>query len=311
MSQFQSPDTNHDAIELLRMVAPERHEWMQELLKKYEPNFCIGNDNVEFVLRANPLGFIQTTNRTILHVWLLAWVMWKETYCWSTFIYLLVQANKAFVLAEFEQIPDQQQSYKEADGVHVEALKFLGSDPMNWDYWPTSIPKPADIALAEKEDWFVKDLVHHAIAFFLLHELRHLILHKDGNAPANALDEEFECDAWAAQYLLASSDDYAKSSGEDAIKVKSKRAMGVTLGAAVIAHVQTLGLWEAGTEHPAIAERINRLLDHLNLPTNNYLWNVASSFLLASLRRQNALPQRIEMQSHRDLFSRLLCQQPA
>lgn len=302
------PDPNRDAIDLFRMVAPERHDWMNELLTQYEPSFCEGTDKAEFMLQANPFGFVQFTSRTILHVWLLAWVMWKETYCWSSFIYILVQRNEAFVLAEIERLSGQRESYEEADALYSNALAFLSSEPMDWSLWPASVPKPFDIQHAEKEDWFIKDLVHHAIAFFFLHELRHLIVHRDGTVFSSALDEEFECDSWAAQYILACSDDYAKVSGEDAILVKSKRAMGVVLGAVVIAHVRTLGLWEVGTEHPAIAERVKRLIDHLNLPENDFLWNVASSFILASLRRQNALPHRIEMHSHRDLFGRLLCQ---
>jgi hypothetical protein len=89
--------------------------------------------------------------------------------------------------------------------------------------------------------------------------------------------------------IFAASEAYAKSSGEDPILVKSKRAMGITLGMAVIAHIQELGLWEEGGEHPAIAARVARLAGVVDLPGNDYMWNVACSFLLASLRRQGAL----------------------
>lgn len=307
-SALMSRDPNHNAVELLRMVAPERHAWMQELLGKYEPSFCEGHDKTEFVLQASRFGFVQFTSRTILHVWLLAWVMWREMYCWSSSIYFCVQGNEAFVLADIEQLSGQRESYEKADALLSDALAFLNSEPIDWNRWPASVPKPAGIPLAKDEDQFINDLVHYAIAFFLLHELRHLIVHKDGTAFPRALDEEFECDSWAAQYLLARSEDYARDGGENAVLVKSKRAMGVVLGTVVIAHVHALGLWEAGAEHPAIAERIKRLTDHLDLPENDHLWNVASSFLLASLRRQNVLPERIEMRTHRDLFSRLLCQ---
>src|SRR6266481_152255 len=111
MNQQQPIDENRDAQELLRMVAPERGDKLQTLLKTYEVSFCVGDDRPGFVLQANPLGFIHYTSRTILHTWLLAWVMWQETYCWSTFIHLSVPQNQAFVLSEFEQLPDQTESY--------------------------------------------------------------------------------------------------------------------------------------------------------------------------------------------------------
>jgi hypothetical protein len=305
MSQ-QPMDENHDAIDLLCMVAPERVEELQTLLKKYEPNFCAGSDKTGFVFQASPFGFIHFTNRTILHVWLMAWVMWKEMYCWSTFIYLLASEGKPFVLCQFEKIPDQSQSYADADALYAGALAFVRSEPMNWNLWPTLIPKPLDIALQGNEDRLIKDLVHHAIAFFLLHEFRHLILNKDGFPIGNPLDEEFECDRWATEYMLDCADVYATASGEDSVKVKSKRAMGGALGEVVIAHIQKLGLWETGAEHPPIAERMKRLTDGLDLPGNDLLWNVACSFLLASLRRQNSLPHRIDFQDQRDLFRKLL-----
>lgn len=309
MNKPQPPDENRDALELLRMVAPERWGEMQVLLKQYELSFCAGADKIGFVLQANPIGFVHFTNRTILHIWLLAWVMWKETYCWSTFIHLFIPRSRAFILSEFEQIPDQTESYAEADSLHSGALAFLRTDPMNWELWPSLIPRPRDVNLSGKEDRLIKDLVHHAIAFFLLHELRHLIIHRDGCVFACPLEEEFECDRWATQYLIAESDVYAQSNCEDSVKVKSKRAMGVALGAVVIAHVQTLGLWEAGREHPPISERMKRLIEHLDLPEDDFLWNVASSFLLASLRRQNALPLRVAAKNGRDLFRNLLSQQ--
>lgn len=297
----------YDALGLFRMAAPERSEELEALVHKYNPAFFVATDQSRFLLEANPsLGFVRYLNRTLLQVWVLAWAMWKEMYCWSSEIWFLAQGHKPFVLAEFEALPDQAQSYADADSLYLEAMAFARSDPMDWGSWPSKVPKPLDIASGTKEDWLIKDFVHHALAFFFLHELRHVVLHHDSRPFDSRHEEELECDRWAAEFLLARSDSYAAATSEDPAKVKSKRAMGVALGTAIIAHIQELGLWEAGMGHPSVAERMKRLASALDLPATDLSWTVACSFLLASLRRRGVLPKRIEFHDHRDLFMKLL-----
>lgn len=252
-------------------------------------------------------GFVLYSNRTLLQVWLMGWVMWKEMDCWSTFIWELAQKRRPFLLSEFQQIPDQHQCYTEADRLYSNAKSFAISDPLDWSLWPSTIPRPLEIARSHAEDALINDLTHHAIAFFLLHELHHVTLHNDGKKFSKPFDEEFECDRWAMEYLLAQSDDYSQTSGEDPQKVRSKRAMGVVLGQIVIAHMQSLGLWEFGEEHPPITARMSRLTA-VNLPGEDWLWNVACSFLLGTLRRNETLPNRVEFSDQRDLFIKLLHQ---
>ena len=232
--------------------------------------------------------------------------MWKEMYCWSSELWFLAKDGKPFVVAELDALPDQAASYVDADAVYSEAVAFIQSDPLDWTLWPSQVPKPLDIATATQEDWLVKDFVHHALAFFFLHELRHIVLHHDGMPFESQHDEELECDRWAANFLLAHSDSYAATAAEDAVKVKSKRAMGVALGTAVIAHIQELGLWKARMQHPPISERMKNLVSEVDLPAADLSWTVACSFLLASLRRRGVVPERLEFEDHRDLFMKLL-----
>lgn len=307
MSKQQEQESRY-ALDLLRMVAPERAAELQELQQQYAPSFFTAGDSTRFVMQASPsFGFVQYSNRTLLQVWLLSWViMWKEMYCWSTFIWEFSKQGNPFVLSELEAIPGQNEIYTEADALYAQAISFARSEPMDWTLWLPSVPKPLEIALLSEEDWLIKDLVHHAVAFFLLHEVRHITLPRDGRTFSDQFEEEFECDRWATEYLLARSDTYAQSSGEDPQKIRSKRAMGIALGKAVIAHIQELGLWDPGEDHPPIAARMSRLAEGVDLPSNDLFWNVACNFLLASLRRQCALPDCVEFKDERDLFTKLL-----
>jgi hypothetical protein len=298
--------SGYDALGLFQMVAPERSVELANLVSKYTPEFFVASDGTQFVLSANGFGFVQYSNRTLLQVWLLAWVMWKEMYCWSTSIWLMSRTGRPFLLDQLNLIPDQKRSYADADALHSAVIAFVNSDPMDWASWPPAIPRPLAIAQSGKEDWLIKDLAHHAIAFFLLHEVRHIMLLKDARAFATPGHEELECDHWAMEYLLGRSRDCATSASDEPAMVRSKRAMGVALGMAVMAHIQAPGLWEPGREHPSIAHRMMALAAVVDLPGNDFFWNVACSFLLARLRREQRLPERIEFADQRDLFMKLL-----
>ncbi len=210
------------------------------------------------------------------------------------------------MLSDFAALDGQAQAYAEADALHVAAHKFMESETLDMKLWPRYIPLPRDIMSAPTEDQFVNDLVHHAVAFFYLHELRHFVLAQAAESTFSAYDEELECDRWAASYLLDKATQYQPTPPVEPKLIHSKRAMGVTLGAAVISHVQTSGLWESGKQHPPVAERLFRLSKDWELGLEHYFWNVACCFVLSSLRRKNAIPERIEFHDQRDLFNKLL-----
>ncbi len=297
---------NDEILDLFLKVVPERKDEVESIWANYEPAYELVTDRAEFVLDTSPFGFIRYTHRTKLKIYLLGWVLWRETYCWSTFIWELATQSRPFIQSEFEASDGQNEAYTAADTLYAEALAFIDAESINWDGWPSKVPQPREIASASKEDWFIKDLVEQAIALFFLHELRHFMLAKDKVVFTDPIDEEFECDRWATDYLLDRSDSYANSNGQDRILVKSTRAMGIALGKTVMAHVQAIGLWQPGKEHPRLAKRIERLAQRVELPLDDFFWNMATSFLLACLRRQNRLPDRLDFNDPRELFTKLL-----
>ncbi len=311
MHETQQNQENNDVIELFNLVAPERESELNILIHKYDPLFFRASDQLRFILDENHLGFIRYSDRTLAEIWLLGWVVWKEMYCWSSFIEILNQHSMPFVLSEFDDLPDQSESYADADDLYSKAMAFIESDPIDWELWPSSIPKHKEIHIQNNdENNFINNIVLFSLAFIFLHEFRHFILHKESCTFKDPLDEEFECDRWATWYILADSETYSKTSNEDSMKVKTNRAMGIALGNAVIAHIQNLDLWEKGKSHPSIAERMKKFAENLDLSENNIhydaFWNVSSCFLLASLRRQHALPARIEFSDLREFFMKLL-----
>ena len=289
------------------MAAPEQRMLILQIKQEYQSVFVLANDSAEFVMDTLSFGLIRTTNRTINNIWLMSWVMWKEMYCWSSFLVLINNGEALFVKSKFDELPGQKESYDEADGLLAKTKEFISQEQLNWKLWPTSVPKIQDIPSSGDENKLANDLAHHAIAFFYLHELRHLILGKQNESFKNPIDEEFECDRWAAHFLTEKAEDYANQEGHDnPLLVRSKRAMGIALGATVIAHVQKSQFWEPSGSHPAIADRFKRLTEILNIASNDYFWVVANSFLLGCLRRENAVPTRVAFENQQDLFNKLL-----
>ena len=292
------------------MQQPERATEFDDLWIRYQPHFQKIEDKPGFNLEASSL-FVLSTDRTTLTIWLLGYAMWKEMYCWSSNVFFHPMTSSPFVPAHFEHMPGQQEAYAEADTLHAAAMVFMENQTLDMHLWPHGIPKPREILAASKEEQLVNDLVHHTVAFFYLHELRHLILANSGENALTPLDEEFECDRWASEFLVGKSEFFDGQSGVDLGLVKTKRAMGLALGAAVMAHVQQCGLWEATKSHPAVADRFLRLSKGLQLGIEDHFWIVACTFALASLRRKKAMPEQVIYEDLRDLFNKLLAAAPA
>jgi len=299
---------NDEVLGLFKIAAPERTQDFDSIWARFRPQFEKVADRPGFVLETTS-WFIRSTDRTTLTIWLLGYALWQEMYCWASFIFELARHRKEFVLADFESLEGQQEEYAKADALYLAALHFMNSDTLDMKLWPVGVPRPGEIFQASKEEQLVNDLVHHTVAFFYLHELRHFILANESGQPLEPIQEELECDRWASEHLLGRTDDYRPQPaqpGQDATVVKSKRAMGVALGAAVMAHIQELGLWETTNNHPSVAQRFIELSKTLSLGTEDHYWNVACTFALASLRRKKGLPTRVSFSDLRNLLSKLL-----
>ncbi len=220
---------DQEVLNLLKLAAPERSDEFDGMWDKYKPAVVKASDRSGFVLEANNL-FIQSTDRTILTIWLLGWTIWKEMYCWATSIALLASTRKPFVLDEFQKLDGQTEAYAEVDTLYAASKSFLLSASLDMSLWPGSVPKPPDILSAPKEDQFVNDLVHHTVAFFYLHELRHFILAQSGSNVLTSHEEELECDRWASEYLLGKAEYFKPSPPVEPKLIKSKRANGRSVG---------------------------------------------------------------------------------
>lgn len=298
--------TEQMLINLLKAAAPERSADLDSILSKNNISFSKVDDRSGFVLDAASFGVIRYTNRTLLTIWAMGWILWNEMYCWSTFIWLLSKLKQPFIFEEFQKLPGQEELYAQVDSLFTQVNEFARCESFDSELWPRTIPLPDMTILKSPEDRLISDICQLSVAFVLLHEIKHVIFSVDGNSPRDFPIEELACDEWAAEFLLRDSKKYGEDEGYDPLLVTSKRAMGVDFAASVIAHLRDGGFWEASTTHPAAAVRMDSLAKLVQANKNDYFWNVGCSYLLAKLRRENAIPSRIDFLGQKDLFVKLL-----
>jgi hypothetical protein len=175
--------------------------------------------------------------------------------------------------------------------------------------WPESIPPLTDDreSIPTTEGKAAFDLACISLAATFLHEFQHVRLWKDESAPPDPQQEERACDAFSRAFLLDRVTDYCKSINADALRVVSKRIMGLATAAYVIDEATPRGL-AAGIldTHPPTSERFRSLVLEADAPDDADCWVYAASLVLAGLRRSNRVPRCLSFSSMRDLSQKLV-----
>lgn len=152
--------------------------------------------------------------------------------------------------------------------------------------WPEGIPMPENGKSKNIELSVVFDLVLMATAYVFLHELKHVIFSAEDNAPENALEEELQCDQFAAEVILRDIRVYVNQSGYATEMVQMKRSMGIALGAAFLAIATPRELLAGSNSHPAVHKRWLVTLGSSPLEENSYYWLYFASLAIAILKYQ-------------------------
>ncbi|MBZ5763052.1 hypothetical protein LAV84_28735 [Rhizobium sp. VS19-DR104.2] len=104
-----------------------------------------------------------------------------------------------------------------------------------------------------------------AVAWALLHEIRHIRHQREGTSadpygtdPKPKHDEEMSCDEFATTFLLDQIDAYAQYQGESSDLVRQKRQLGIYFGLFAIT-LLAKDKWEASDTHPAVQTRIDAI----------------------------------------------------
>ncbi len=234
-------------------LMPERESELKDLWEKYQPKFNLVEDvtrDGKVILDAGLYREVRFNHRSMKLIWLASFVAW-EGYCavdagWDTQQFELVRFKS--LVAVFKKIMD--------------------ADDPDTVPWPDSLPRPGTLPDATNDVQLraAAELAIFASGWALLHEIRHIKHQQDGTSSGpygskqELHDEEFSCDAFAAEFILEQVEQFAGSEGVDASRVRQKREMGL-LHAMFALSMLTIERWGDSVSHPDTLSRIHRGLN--------------------------------------------------
>lgn len=284
---MRHPDDDAQAVDhktidiLIEAAAPERAGEWRELREHYKVTFHLIADRKGVTLRARGRR-VEFDNKTMTWIWLLGFAGWSAFRLHGPHFWLR-ELTGATVDG---QLRASDPTYRDAEA-DLGALRYAVRDfPAlvafeDDGFWPDNIPRPQINKNGfEIEQQAAFDLIMIALAYMLLHEVRHVMYYVERDRPA-APDEELACDAFARAFLLGRAEDHINSSGELADDVVAKRQAGIALGAYALYEFTQDGGRGGTALYPPVAVRLDALFCEVGLPSGHWFWDFAASLLVA------------------------------
>ena len=219
-----------DAVKALLVgAAPEKRNEIEAAFEKYQPRFSIVGDQASdqhgsWVMEAGNYVHVRFNHRALRTFWLGCYIVWD---CY---------AEMARAVDEGRPFDSTQPEIKLR---HLHDLQ--NSESSLTANWPADVPDPRYFNREEHthEEVAPAELSMIAVAWALLHEIRHIQAQQEGWSStllesSKKHEEEFECDRYGAEFLMDSVSVYVKESGEDEETVRLKRGLGIMFAVVVL-----------------------------------------------------------------------------
>ncbi len=301
-------DSEHEIKMLFDGVVPENQEILNEYIAEFGACFLRCDDRPGFSIEAGPFGIVKFTQRTMHLMWMLGFAANQALNLWSaTLARLRLRTGKldAYTVSGIPGQAEGESKYRDLINSVYELSRV--DDPALF-LWPAAVPNPVNQKPSDPEGSVVFDLICMAGAYVFLHEVKHIMLRTDSNTPANAHEEEIECDSFAQSLMLDKLDDYARASGYSIDRLTTKRAFGIGIAFFFMLVITRKDGWSGTESHPSIARRIESMVDKLTINNDDVFWIYISSLFLAHLRYVGNTPALIQFKTLKDLAMALVSQ---
>jgi hypothetical protein len=230
--------------------APERELDLTGMWKELDLIFQLTPDIHEgdrIIMDAGAYRYVRFNHRVLRAFWIAGYVAWEG--------YRTVAESpslQALDLTCFRELVSAYESCLESTEADLEALPAGAAEP---GQYPDANIDPQGRAASE--------LVTIAVAWALLHELRHIRHQREGTGADPYSDdekakhaEELSCDAFATTFLLEQIDLYARATNQSADLVRQKRQLGIYFGLFAVT-LLAKDKWGESKTHPAVQVRID------------------------------------------------------
>jgi hypothetical protein len=216
--------------QLLLQVAPERSRDIDGLFAKYPLQFERVRDTTGFTM-ATSFGVVLYNDRAFQQIYLISFLAWRALIEQSGGILLFEIAGRAYDHGALGATPSQREAEQAVDAAGAALRALRDSESLDHATWPPDLPYPtlSTLPFKDKQHQAVYEIAVFAVAYIVLHEIRHAMFAHEGDSP-DGIAEERECDTFALQLLLDGTREFAAMRGNPPQAVLSKRAMGAFLG---------------------------------------------------------------------------------
>jgi hypothetical protein len=238
--------------------APERESDLIEMWKDLDLKFQLTPDIHEgdrIIMDAGAYQYVRFNHRVLRAFWIAGYAAWEG--------YRTVAESRslqALDLTRFRELVSSYDSCLAGTEADLEALPVGVAEP---GQYPDASTDPQGRAASE--------LATIAVAWAMLHELRHIRHQREGTGADPYSDdaeakraEELSCDAFATAFLLDQIDLYARSTNQSADLIRQKRQLGIHFGLFAIT-LLAKDKWSESNSHPAVQARIDAVR---NIMTN-------------------------------------------
>ena len=307
MDEFEALK-NHAVIELIKATSPEFAERIEKLWIKYKPNIQIASDQSGFKLEAGAYKMLVFNPMTMTRLWLLGFAAQKSFAAYIPAI-MISKLNNLWNEEELN-LADERFDIKNEYGNIVDVVSELENpERMKYITWPSSVPKNEGVPKkpTDSNGMMAFDLLCMSLAYCFLHEFKHIIFQAPENkSPDDPHEEEYECDAFAQEILLANLEEYSASSGYDFSLLRSKRLMAIALSSLFLFQFTPKEYWIHAKGHPPIRDRIKARFENANIGDDDLSWLYLSCILLSQLRKNNSPFEITRLNSHEDICYQII-----
>jgi len=229
---------------------PERKSNLSQMWLDLEPKFQLTPDAHEgenIVMDAGAYRYVRFNYRVLRAFWIAGYTAWEGSrlIAESTPLHALQLEHFNSLIAAFE--------------------KTISSDRPELEALPAGVAEPGSYADAstEPQSRAAGELATIAVAWALLHEVRHIRHQREGTGAdpygSDATEkhrEEFSCDEFATTFLLEQIDQYALETNQSAELVRQKRQLGIYFGLFAVA-LLAKDKWGDSDTHPSLQRRLD------------------------------------------------------